>query len=118
MTTNTTNTKTSIATKGRESHRKTIFSILGVALLMSILFAGFAQAADNNNALVSVLMEDKIPTSHIVNCQSEKGGFPPLVVDCPHSGGYGYSEKLDREACVSNYGTSVTRVIAGICLAR
>jgi hypothetical protein len=104
--------------RGPTSRRRTIFSIMGIALVACILFTGFAAAAVTDNTQLNSIFTTKYLSTHRVNCLSDTQQFPPIMVICPNSGGYGFNYDLDRTACIATYGTSVTRVIQGICLAQ
>ncbi|MDO9326562.1 MAG: hypothetical protein Q7T80_16550 [Methanoregula sp.] len=107
MTINT--TPTPAAAKGRESRRKTIFSMMGITLLLALLVVSFAQAAGNDNLPVCDSMKGDVPREHIISCTSSDGSELGLVIlECPFGGVNGFDTTKDLQACVQFYGTSVT----------
>ncbi len=114
MTTNTTTTPTT--PKKRTSHRKTIFSLMGITFLMTCLFVGFAQGAGNDNAPVSGNLTNGYPqaTHHDVKCFADTRALDTIIVD-----GWNLlhttNDPKDLEACVATYGPSVTHSITTFC---
>lgn len=110
MTTNTTTPPT--AAKGREGRKKTIFSLIGITLLLSFLAVGFVHGAVNDNAQFS---EDKkhprpMDPYHIVECSSDTRYLDEVHVDgwIPVST---TNDPKDLQTCVARYGPSATRSI-------
>ena len=101
MTTNTTTTPT--AAKGREARRKTIFSFIGITLLLSFLVFGFAQGAGNSIEPVYNSINDDRLSKHYVECYSDSGLSGTAIVECPFEGEYGFDIEKDLEACAPYY---------------
>lgn len=94
MTTNTTIKSNTNKTK--------IFSIMGAALLMTCLFAGFAQAADNSNVQQA---QDTCfwKGVHEVQCNGQTGVLGVIQVRCPNNGPGGHTQDADLQACVNRF---------------
>lgn len=99
----------------KPTNKKTkIFSIMGAALLMTCLFAGFAQAADNDNGMDNSGKVYK--TYHYVSCQSNGHQLGIIPVDCTHWGKNGYDHTKDLESCRNIYGPEVVQAFSmGAC---
>ena len=103
--------------RGLTPRRRTIFSVMGIALVMSLLRAGFATAI-SDKAPTNDIITNKYQSMHRVDCLSDTQQSPPIRVSCPHSGGYGYDQDMDRTACITQCGISVKRIMPGTYLAR
>ena len=79
-----------------------IFSIMGAALLMTCLFAGFAQAADNSNVQQAPGMFFWKGV-HDVQCNGENVVLGVIQVRCPNYGAGGHTQDADLQACVNRF---------------
>ncbi len=112
MTTNKTKPPTEATTKERKSHRKTIFSLMGITLLMTCMFVGFAYGAGNDKAQGCDTPTCEIPSNHIISCNSADGTVLGYVLtECPFSGVNGFDKANDLRACQQLHGTAVTHTV-------
>jgi hypothetical protein len=97
------------APKKRTSHRKTIFSLMGITFLMTCLFIGFGQGAGNDNAPVS---EDNIDANpgeffHESICYSDTEIFGFVTVE-EWILWNTIDDPKDLQACIAQYGPYAT----------
>lgn len=112
----TPDTTTPATSKVRTSHRKTIFSLMGITLLLTCLFIGFAHGDGNDIAPVSD--DTKLPpqnpaTQRIVYCDADTQQTGFISVEC--TSGNTLEKATDSHACVPRYGSTITHAVSNPC---
>jgi hypothetical protein len=109
MTTNTTTPPTAATSKERKSPRKTIFSLVGITLLMTCMFVGFAYGAGTDKTQGCDTPTCEMPSNHIISCNSADGAVLGYVLtECPFCGENGFDKANDLQACQQFHGTAVS----------
>ncbi|MDP3562882.1 MAG: hypothetical protein Q8R70_00175 [Methanoregula sp.] len=107
MTTNRTTTPN--AAMGREFPRSTIFTLIGITLILAFLVVGFAHGAGDSNTPVCDSLNGEAPSEHIISCISSDGKELGMVLtECPFCGENGFDKANDLRACQQFHGIAVT----------